>query len=207
MKFPLSPHGYEESICEDTAGRWLSASQEVSSHQEPICGQCHLGLPSLQNCEKFLLFKPPSLHHSLWQPDQTSITEKHHAGCTMENGLEGTGIDIIDSLVRRPLNWDWIILLGFLGFQFTDNRLWDLASITGWAKGTLLRDAWLWDLQYLYYLKLMERLLCIYWKFDIGAFIFFPLNLKWKAIAMNDVNYVHYYPNEWQKSTMWRRNN
>ncbi|XP_047646183.1 sialic acid-binding Ig-like lectin 9 isoform X2 [Phacochoerus africanus] len=54
MKFPLSPHGYEESICEDTAGRRLSGSQEVSSHQEPICGQCHLGLPSLQNCEKYV---------------------------------------------------------------------------------------------------------------------------------------------------------
>lgn len=57
---------------EDTARRKSFASQEESSHQEPISQHLDLRPPSLQNCEKELC----CLSHSvdgilLWQPEMT----------------------------------------------------------------------------------------------------------------------------------------
>ena len=48
---------------EGTERRWASISPKENFTKNHICWHLDLGLPSFQSCEKYLLFKPPSLYY------------------------------------------------------------------------------------------------------------------------------------------------
>lgn len=51
------------AMCEDTAKRWAFMNQEVGPHQTTNLPARGPGLPSLQNCDMSVAFKPPRLRH------------------------------------------------------------------------------------------------------------------------------------------------
>lgn len=70
----------DERPCEDKAKRQPSASHEESSHQKPNTARhwSWFFQPLEVWDNKVLLFKPPSLWYTLWQPEQTSIGSSLH---------------------------------------------------------------------------------------------------------------------------------